>query len=469
MTGARQIVRLLASAAVVVVALAAAVGVVEALVAWSAEAAASELRGPRTTSDYGAFLAVALAALAGITALARRAIDLMTRRTPPDRRESDHELARLSNEARTDSLTRLSNRRAFHDDLAAEIKRRNASGSSFSLMAIDLDGLKGINDTQGHQAGDAYIVRLAHAVETAVGSSGTVYRTGGDEFMALLPGGRNLHAIDIAHRIIRTTKTRSGKRALSVGVTESRGTEHRHVLVRQADLALYEAKRSTLGIIPFHPGLKPAETTVEPACDYPPEQRALAAVLARTVDARDPDALGHSENVADLAAAIGSRLGLGGHHLEQLRVAALLHDVGKIGDPDAGEEDDLRHLEAGREILVAAGFDEEAAWVFHQRERCDGTGVPDGLGASEIPLEARIIAVADAFETLTGSRPDREGIPDEQALAEMLEGVGSRFDGACVRSLAELVSDELSESLPGALLSRAADHDSVLQSRTGMP
>ncbi len=448
-------------------------GSVEALSAANRSAAVA--LWPRTTRDYVALLAVALAALAGIAAMARRAIELITRPKPPDRRSSDHELVRLTNEARTDSLTRLANHRAFHDDLAAEIERRNTTGSVFSMMAIDLDGLKTINDTHGHQAGDAYIVRLAQAIKTVVGSSGSAYRTGGDEFMVLLPSSRNWHAINIAHRILGATKTRTGARALSIGVTETKGTEHRQALVRQADLALYEAKRAPQGIVPFQPGMEPAGAS-PPGDGFSPAQKALAAALARTVDARDPGTRNHSEMVAELASGIAARQGIQGHQLERLRVAALLHDVGKIGVPDAilhkrtplatSEQDEMRHhIAVGRDILVAAGFVEEATWVYHHHEHCDGTGYPDQLREGEIPLESRIIAVADAFEVMTGSRPYRENVPIEQALAELFACAGSQFDPACVRSLAELVSG----NLPASLLSPLRANDSSLKSRKVLP
>ena len=176
-------------------------------------------------------------------------------------RAKEKELARLIAEARTDNLTGLANHRAFHDDIAAEIDRRNKKGSVFSLMAIDLDGLKAVNDSLGHQAGDAHIVRLAAACAPTTGSAGTVYRTGGDEFMILLPDCRNWHAINLAHRIHAATEPPHGTRALSIGVTETKGTEHRQALVRQADLALYEAKRAKLSVVPYRPGMEPGGPT----------------------------------------------------------------------------------------------------------------------------------------------------------------------------------------------------------------
>ena len=436
----------------------------------AANVAATPAPWPNSPRGYAGLLAVALATLVGIAAIGRRALELM-RTGSPARRSSDHELARLVSEARTDSLTRLGNHRAFHDDLAAEIETRNSTGSPFSLMAIDLDGLKSINDTQGHQAGDAHIVRLAEGIKTTVGSSGTVYRTGGDEFMVVLPGIRNWHAINLAHRILGATRSRTG-RTLSIGVTETQGTEHRQALARQADLALYEAKGATLGIVPFRAGMEPGAPAR--ADGYSPDQRALAAALARTVDVRDLGTHNHSETVAELASGMGARLNLQGHHLERLRVAALLHDVGKIAVADAilrketplasSEQDQMRdHIAVGRDILVAAGFDEEATWVYHHHEHFDGTGYPDGLTGDAIPLESRIIAVADAFEAMTGARPYRENVSSEQALAELFACAGSQFDPTCVRALAGLVDGSLGSALLAPL--RAASSTNQTSSK----
>ena len=391
----------------------------------------------------------------------RSAISKLMTSAPAPRRNDNLELEKLVTEARTDSLTGLANRRAFHDDLATEIDRRNGTGSVFSLMAIDLDGLKAINDEFGHQAGDVQLVRMAKALRGEVGGAGSVYRTGGDEFMILLPDSRNWHAINLAHRIHGATLSPAGARGLSIGVTETKGTEHRHALVRQADLALYEAKRARLAVVPYHPGLEPAEPKAA-AEGLPAHLKALAAALARTVDARDLCTSNHSEMVAELAAGIAVQHGIEGHRLERLRVAALLHDVGKIGVSDAilhkpaalesGEQEQMRaHVPVGRDILVAAGFVQEAAWVFHHHEHYDGTGYPEGLAGKEIPLESRIIAVADAFEAMTGERPYGTMMTNEQALDELTALGGTQFDASCVRGVAEVVRDAVLGTQPAKL------------------
>jgi len=405
---------------------------------------------PRRATDYLAVAAIALAAFVGILVMFRRAIITVTRSGGPGG-PTDPELARLVSETRTDSLTKLSNHRAFHEDLAREIDRRNTTGSLFTLMALDLDGLKAINDTLGHQAGDAHIMRIAQALQDQVGVTGSVYRTGGDEFMILLPNCRNWHAINLAHRIHAATVSAAGARTLSIGISETTGTEHRHVLVRQADVALYEAKRARLAVVAYQPGLERAEPDTGDEGAVSAHLKALAAALARTVDARDLGTSNHSEMVAELAAGIAARHGIVGRRLERLRIAALLHDVGKIAVSDAilhkpaalarAEQKQMReHVSVGRDILVAAGFTEEAAWVLHHHEHFDGTGYPDSLTGDAIPLESRIIAVADAFEAMTGARPYRKTLTNEEALAELTRLAGTQFDASCVRAVADVVN-----------------------------
>ena len=228
----------------------------------------------------------------------------------PRRRADVHyhaQVEQLSVQARTDSLTQLGNHRAFHDDLTAAITARTERGQPFTLMAVDLDGLKRINDTKGHPAGDAHIKSVADCLRSVVDGEGTVYRTGGDEFMVILPGRRNWHGLTLAYTIDQATKTATGSRAVSIGLTESLRTEPRQLLVRQADVALYEAKRTRLSAVTYHPGLGVTEEAQENGGPSR-EQRTLAAALARAVDAKDVGTRGHSETVAQLCVAIGQRL-----------------------------------------------------------------------------------------------------------------------------------------------------------------
>jgi diguanylate cyclase (GGDEF)-like protein len=361
----------------------------------------------------------------------------------------------LAAQARTDTLTRLGNRRAFEDDLGTTIASRAETAQPFTLLALDLDGLKKINDRNGHPAGDVQIRKVAECLNEVVGGDGGVYRTGGDEFMVILPGRRAWHGLNLAARIDQVTRARTGGRAVSIGLTESIGSEGRHLLMNQADIALYEAKRTRLSAVAYHPGLSPA---VDGNRDDLPshEQRALAAALARAVDAKDAGTRSHSETVAQLCVAIGERLGIEPTGLERLRLAGLLHDVGKIGvadailqKPDSLAPDELsamtEHVEIGHAILLAAELPIEAHWVLHHHERIDGGGYPTGLPGTSIPVESRIIAVADAFEAMTGTRPYREAVSVEEAIVELQANSGTQFDARCVDALDEVVNEAATE------------------------
>ena len=373
---------------------------------------------------------------------------------PRRRGTRDRTVEALTEQARTDNLTGLGNQRAFQEAMSAAIAERTANGSPFVVLAIDLDGLKQINDTLGHIAGDSRIKEVAECIRRVVGSRGAVHRTGGDEFMVILPGQRNIHGLAIARRIDQETRTAVGWRAVSIGLTESIAAEGRLMIVGQADLALYESKRTRRNAVVFSPGLVKPVDAVELRQTTGPsqEQRALGAALARAVDAKDVGTQSHGETVAQLCVAIGERIGLAGHRLERLRLAGLLHDVGKIGIADAILQkprplnNDERaamadHVTIGNAILLAAELPVEAGWVLHHHERYDGSGYPACLRAAEIPLESRIIAVADAYEAMTGDRPYREGVSVEDAVEELRRNVGSQFDGRCFNALVQAIEE----------------------------
>ena len=160
--------------------------------------------------------------------------------------------------------------------------------------------------------------------------------------------------------------------------------------------------------------------------------------------------------MAQLCVAIGERLQVEPVQLERLRLAGLLHDVGKIGvadailqKPDALAPDEqfamTEHVEIGHSILLAAELPIEAHWVLHHHERVDGDGYPGGLEGASIPVESRIIAVADAFEAMTGTRPYREAVSVEEAVEELQSHSGTQFDTRCVDALVEVVNDAATE------------------------
>jgi diguanylate cyclase (GGDEF)-like protein len=390
----------------------------------------------------GGILFLLAAGLAGCGVALLRLVGYR-RRLVRARRE---ELVRLREAALADSLTGLGNHRSLHEDLRREIARRTRSGSCFSLVMLDLNGLKQLNDRLGHQAGDERIRAVADCIRATLRATDAAYRTGGDEFMVLLPDERAWGALEFARRLQEETLRHRAKPAVTCGIAESLAFETADTLLHRADLALYDAKRSGRQIVLYADGLapKPAPRSEDAAARR--EHRLLATALARAVDAKDSGTRNHCETVSELCVLIGQALGLDAHRIERLRLAGLLHDVGKIGvsdgilrkpgrlDPDEAAEMS-NHVRIGHVIVASAELDEEARWVRHHHEHFDGSGYPDGLAGEEIPPESRIILVADAFEAMTADRPYRRARPVHEALEELDRLSGTQFDPACVDAL----------------------------------
>jgi putative nucleotidyltransferase with HDIG domain len=175
--------------------------------------------------------------------------------------------------------------------------------------------------------------------------------------------------------------------------------------------------------------------------------------LVRFVDAKDPSTANHSQIVSTLAASIAVELGFDDPQVEQLRLAGLLHDLGKIGIPDgilnapraltdAEFQIVKNHPAIGYSLLEGLELDPIDQWVLHHHEHWNGGGYPNGLAGEEIPLGARIVLVADAFEAMTADRPYRRAQPQAAALAELRAKAGIQFDPEVVAALERALTAE---------------------------
>ena len=209
---------------------------------------------------------------------------------------------------------------------------------------------------------------------------------------------------------------------------------------------MYAAKDSHRRIVIYSDGLEAASAKASPVEATRHQHRIMATALARAVDAKDAATRNHCETVSELCALMAQQLGLDAERIEELRLAGLLHDVGKIGVADAvllkpDELDDLElgemrnHVIIGHTIVSAAELEKQAHWILHHHEHFDGGGYPDALRGDEIPLESRIILVADAFEAMASDRPYRVGRSDADALTELTRHSGTQFDPMCVEAL----------------------------------
>ena len=318
---------------------------------------------------------------------------------------------------------------------------------------LDLDGLKEVNDSLGHQAGDERIRALADCMRATMRVVDSGYRIGGDEFMVLLPDQAAWGAYTFAQRFQREASRHRTGVSFSCGIAETTDPEDADALVRKADLALYEAKRSGRRVVVYSDSLapKPSEPSAQRATRH--QQRLLATALARAVDAKDAGTRNHCETVSELCVLIAFSArprrradrappagGAAARRRQDRRRRTRFSESRAASTADEAATMSS-HVRIGHAIVAAAELEDEARWVLHHHEHLDGSGYPLGLRGDEIPLESRIILVADAFEAMTADRPYRNGLPrGEAALAELERLAGDTVRpclrrGAALRSL----------------------------------
>jgi diguanylate cyclase (GGDEF)-like protein/putative nucleotidyltransferase with HDIG domain len=362
-------------------------------------------------------------------------------------------------DAETDALTALGNHRSFQIDLRRELEAADGEDGLMSLALIDLDSFKDINDRFGHPVGDS-VLRLVASVLREQCGEGRAYRIGGEEFAALLPAHTSWEAdtvFDRIHAQLAGTEFPTGE-PVTVSVGLAVFPEHgrdRETLYDVADAALYWAKnhgknRSCI----YTPSVVRSYTPAELAETAERQARLRAAEgLIRVVDAKDTYAGAHSQTVSRLAEGIARTMGLDIEVVEQVRLAGLLHDLGKIAIPDRIlqkpgklDPDELRvmreHPVLGARLLEGLGVSPVDRWILHHHEWWDGSGYPLGLAGEEIPLGSRIILVADAFDAMTSDRCYRAAGTASAAIAELRKRCWTQFDARIVAALERLQSEE---------------------------
>jgi len=365
---------------------------------------------------------------------------------------------RTRQEATTDGLTGLGNAREFRRRLDAAFMRPDRREVPLSLLLIDFDHFKSVNDQLGHQHGDLVLQMGARIVRTTVRGQDLVARYGGDELAVIVPEATGAAAQRLAYRIVdavhaAAVSTIPGKQlTFSIGVaTYPDDAFTSDELVAAADQALYLAKREgkdrTCTFPQLVTELELANSSLVPLLAEAGPQ--IMVAVAHAVDHRNPITQGHSSRVVAIAGAIGRRAGVSSSDLEALRIAAYLHDVGHMTLPSGGEAFEAPgHPEEGERIVSGAQFAPEiVAAVRHHHERWDGVGGADGapagtveMSGENIPLMARILAVAEMYEALTAGRGCARIAPPD-ALIKVREGSGTAFDPSVVESLGRAVQD----------------------------
>jgi diguanylate cyclase (GGDEF)-like protein/putative nucleotidyltransferase with HDIG domain len=356
--------------------------------------------------------------------------------------------ARISDAARTDPLTGLLNRRALEEMLDLELERATRAGRPLSVIVGDLDSFAVVNERQGHAAGDSALQLVAADCLKWKRRIDQAARVGGEEFALLLPETDERGSFIAAERLRRATH-RSFADApvpltISFGVASSpaHGTDAVSLL-RAADRAVAAAK--DLGGDRTVIYSDEVARTLAQSGGRADSQLQLATVvaLAEALDIRDTGTGQHSQTVGRYAELMARELGFEEEHVERVRLAGVLHDIGKIGISDsvlskpgpldAEEWQEMHtHPEIGARLLSRPEFDDLRAWILAHHERQDGVGYPYGLSGDDIPVEARILAVADAYEAMTAERVYRPALGGQLARAELEAGAGSQFDGEVV-------------------------------------
>lgn len=394
-------------------------------------------------------------------------------------RQFEEVLAHVEKLGQTDTLTGLPNRRSFQQTFTQSFRQARRYSRSMTLVMMDLDFFKAANDALGHQTGDQMLKIFADTIVACVRTTDTVTRLGGDEFAVLMHETTAADAEVVAERIRELLATRSiGKGELQMTLTASIGiadindpaVQSPETLMDQADKALYAAKQTGRNRVvrsdhmpdPESLGTLQDQTRVDRLCkqlaglDAKFKRVFVDAIggLISALEARDEHTANHSAKVRRYAMMIARKMGMSERAVEHVGRAAMLHDIGKIGLPDSvllkdssltEQEWQLVKRHPIMSVRIVEGMDfleQEIPAVRYHHERFDGSGYPEGLSGSAIPLPARILAVADAFDAMVSSRVYRSGMGVEAALAELARGNGTQFDPAVVEAFMQLVKDQ---------------------------
>ncbi|MFI5260952.1 MAG: diguanylate cyclase [Candidatus Limnocylindrales bacterium] len=378
--------------------------------------------------------------------------------------------------ATVDRLTQVANRQTILAELFDEVERTTRYGRPLSVAFVDIDHFKQVNDTYGHQVGDIVLREVAGILHDNVRATDRVGRYGGEEFMLILTETEIEAAASLAEKlrmlVMRQRITLEDGQTVNVTISIGLAGGTGHVvrfdtIVRDADAAMYSAK--SLGRNQSYVFAEPDEDSRIPRAPISAEGRAEATEIGRAARAAAEEWLHQvvnplphyrgkpSELIADLATAMAHALDLPEAEVDRIRAASLLHDVGKVAIPSDILEKPaplnslewqsvMQHPRFGQLILEQAGSLRDAVpIILHHHERFAGHGYPYGLRGQDIPLGARIVAIADAYDAMMHDRPYKASIGHDRAIAELRRYAGNQFDP----ELVDLFCDLYAAGVPG--------------------
>ncbi len=339
---------------------------------------------------------------------------------------------KLREMAEQDSLTKLYNRHCFMEKLNLHDGKQVRD---FSILLIDIDGLKLVNDTLGHSFGDSIIMAIANIISALFQDLGFVSRVGGDEFGILLKDRSQDEIEKLLEQMgemIReyNEKTDIIKISVSSGYSYKRdGIARANLMYQEADNNMYQNKL-----------LKESSN-----------RNSLVKALMKTLEVKDYITEGHADRLEDLSLKMAKALKLPQHQVDRIKLLAKFHDIGKVGIPDrillkpgrlVEEEWNIMktHSGIGKRIAEASPeLRDISSLIFYHHERYDGTGYPLGLKGLEIPIECRILSIVDTFDAMTNDRPYRKALSGEAAIREIVNCSGTQFDSRLVDLFISLV------------------------------
>lgn len=356
-----------------------------------------------------------------------------------------------------DAITGLMNRDVFNTSVEVELGKAKKLSQPICLALIDIDDFRMINNTFGHAAADRVLAGVARGIRSQARKTDLVFRTGGDEFALIMPNTRLLDGQHLCENISNTMAVSIDGVALKPMVSGGISSYPYHArdgesLYRLAHDAMHWAKyhgKNQVAIFDFET-MESLRNEIRLHKVEDMAYQRTAQTLAIAMEGPQNKANSHANNVATLAEIFASRLNLSKHKIDMIRIAALVHDIGKIGmanlavkrPEELTEEEQVKlqqHPMLCTEVLIATDLAAIMPWVTAHHERWDGGGYPAGVEGNRIPYEARIIALCDEYENLTRPRHEGEALSHREAVGEILKQRGRAFDPVLTDSFVHLV------------------------------